>query len=367
MQKLMSKIFTGSICLTSMLFNGYATAGLSSSVSFYKQDGTNACGFSYNNPTASCAGTFYYQDSATGLYTVVSAAGDSTVTNQSLKSKSSLNQQGGLTYQDVLVRILEQEGYTQEDIDYFVNEMQADPYVFEEEVGFNPATYLQDNLSIDPNELRISARASLSDTWLIEGGDLGTTGTLSVFYAIDGNIQNHIFENDLGSISGVSNSTSSIEFYNTITYQNSQGTTITTRGETDSQSFLDAGPHDTLVQLDLNFVFGEPLDVVLALRTSSYINYHEVENGNNIGLKPREDDFLVFADFFNTANLSDVKVKDSSGSDINFQLSSSEDLQVFEDFSSPVNQPPSVPEPDSIFLFGLMLLLGGKCRKHLTL
>lgn len=367
MQKLMVKIFTRSMCAASLVFTGFATAGLSSSVSLYDQNGSNVCSYSYNNPTASCSDTFFYQDSATGLYTIVSGAGESAASAQNLKSKSSLSQEGGLSYQEVMVRILEQQGYSQSTIDFFVNELESNPDWFEEEVSFNPATYLQDNLAIDPDGVNISSRAALSDTWLIEGGELGETGTLSVFYQIDGDIQNYIFANNNGSISGLSNSTATIEFYNTITSQNAQGTTFTSRDQTDRESILEQGSHDALIQLDLNFVFGEPLDVVLALRTSSYIDYKEAETGNNLDLKPREHSFITFADFFNTANLSDVKVKDSNGIDINFQLSSSEDLESFEAFSSPLNQNPSVPEPNTLFLFGLILLFAGKFRKNCKL
>jgi hypothetical protein len=283
--------------------------------------------------SSSCTTKNYYLDTD-GSYSIVSNVATSAIDDvTTLKSQSSISFDGQHDLDSILAEITANEAPSDEG--EYLTMLQSNPEYFTGEFSeFDPSAFLNANVEDMPDYVSSYTHATLYDEWNISGGEIGTTGTVSIFYQLDGSVDNAILEYDGFSREGVANGQANLFFRD-----------LSTSG--DSFTILDEGYFDDVVELSFDFVFGQDFDVLFSLDTYTYAHFDYL----NI------PDFEISADFFNTAIFSDIEVKDANGELIDdYGLQSDLGVTAFEREQSTTVD---VPEPSAFALlaFGVIMLL----------
>lgn len=253
-------------------------------------------------------GTYYYDNNDNmGTVTSVSYSAKSLISDGNLKTSSSLS----------------------------YNPSVADDQLGEEFQGFTEGVNFATTF---PARFETRALARFSDSWTISGADDGTQGTLIVSYAVDGNSFSPSVNTEV-----VSSSTE-------LKFSKSDIDTVINFGSN--------GGFDDIVDFEMDFIFGEQFRIGMEMTSLSQINF---SSGDPFSVE-------TFTDFFNTALLENIQAFDSSGSLIDFSLTSVSGTETFEQFSTLNNSqaPAPVPEPSAWVLMacgGAGLVWWGRKRK----
>ena len=283
---------------------------------------------------SSCVTKNYYIDTD-GSYSIVSNVANSAIDDiTTLKSQSSINFDGQHDLDSVLAEITANEAPSDEG-EYFTM-LESNPEYFTGEFNeFDPSAFLNANVEDMPDFISSYASAAFYDEWNISGGEAGATGTVSIFYQLDGFIDDAILEYDGFSIEGASDGQANLRFRE-----------LSTSG--DSLTILDEGYFDSVVELSFDFIFGQDFDVLFSLNTYTYAHFDYLNT----------PDFEISADFFNTAIFSDIEVRGANGEVIDdYGLQSDLGVAAFEREQS--NPTVDVPEPSTFALlaFSVIMLL----------
>jgi len=312
----------------------------------------------FSNSTTSCNTKTYLYDTETDSYIILAAESSADVIDTSLKAKSHTNFDSGFSRDEVLLEIENSLGLDADlsDEEFFAL-FDKFPEFFDEEGNFLTDSYLDSIVINEPDFFSARAQASISDNWTITGGEAGEAGTLTLAYQVDGLIDSQSLEFIDGSISGGFNSARAnlrlIEQQTTIL---DNGTQLTFAAQSDQESILSNGLFDDILELELDFIFGQSFDIQLQLSSLTGVGYQT--QTSFLGVPA---DFYQSSDFFNTANFASLIVSDSSNVLVDYSLVSSNNLA---DFSRTAVT--SVNEPASILILSLgLIMLLTKQRKFI--
>lgn len=310
--------------------------------------GINVC-TDFGTSASSCDTKTYVYDSVTDRYAIVNASTQSAVDGTSLKARSSTIFNGRLTRQQMISEIENSIGLNEElSDDQFFQIVDTYPEYFDDDLNFLAGSFLDDNTISDTKSFLAWASADLRDTWTITGLADGESGILTLAYQVSGFINNDTLIFEGGTSSGGLNGGSAVLRLTEREETLVDGTTVITTAQSDAESILSQGVFNDIIELELEIIFGQPLDLRLAF---------SVESGYGYFLDPfvgMPEDFTQVSDFFNTATFSGIEVTDSSGELVDYSLFSQNGLS---DFSRTGGSNDAVPvsEPSSLLLMALAL------------
>lgn len=328
----------------------FANAIPTSSHLFY--DGateTTVCS-DFGSTGASCESMAYIYDSKTDRYAVVLADSTSRAEGTSLKARSNTVFDGGYTREQMIERVKQDIGLTDEmSDDEFFEIYDRYPEYFEgESLEFQAGAFLDDQAITDSKQFQAYTGTELEDTWTITGGEDGESGVVSIAYRVDGTINNDDLQWDGGSTSGGLNGGSATLRFIEKKTEVFNGIPTTYAAQADGQALLSDGIFDEIIELELDFIFGQAMDVELQFNAVSGYDYLSVP------FTGMPESFTQLSDFFNTALFSGMTVKDSSGGNVDFSLKSENGIPEFSREGNG-NTPVQVNEPASLVLLSLSL------------
>jgi len=223
------------------------------------------------------------------------------------------------------------------------------PEYFEgESLEFQAGAFLDDQAITDSKQFQAYTGTELEDTWTITGGEDGESGVVSIAYRVDGTINNDDLQWDGGSTSGGLNGGSATLRFIEKKTEVFNGIPTTYAAQADGQALLSDGIFDEIIELELDFIFGQAMDVELQFNAVSGYDYLSVP------FTGMPESFTQLSDFFNTALFSGMTVKDSSGGNVDFSLKSENGIPEFSREGNG-NTPVQVNEPASLVLLSLSL------------
>jgi hypothetical protein len=287
----------------------------------------------------------------TNRYAIVDADSASEVQGTILKARSNTTFDSGYTEEELLNEIEESIGLNdvETDEDFFAI-VEKYPEYFDDDLNFLTELFLSDNLLSDNDGFSADAFSRFNDTWLITGESEGESGVLSLFYQVDGIINSDVLEFEGGSITGGSNSgRTTLRLIETQTVGNT-----TFAAQADSETIFTEGFFDGIIELELDFIFGQSIDIGLSLTSSSGYDY---SSSPFTGLP---DDFTQSADFFNTAVFNGLQIRNSQNQLVDYSLVSSSGSSDFNRTGTPQLTPVNEPASALIFFMGLILVFRRK-------
>lgn len=342
----MKKTSLVGLMILSGLWSNASVAGLMTAA--YFEQGNDA---SISTPCSTAGGTSsncstrnYYVD-ANERFSFLSSNAEALASGTTLKARSSISFDGRHDASSIQAQIIANEVPDIADEAAYSQFMYDHPEYFDEEGNFDASAFLANNVVEMPDYVSSYASASFNDAWTITGGEFGTAGTISIFYQLDGMINNAILSDASSSVEGAANGTAMLSFKKVQNTQHPDGYTMTSVIQEDRFDLISAGSFDNLVELQLDFIFGQEFSIEFYLNSFTYA-YLSHYGGNT-------PDFDISADFFNTAIFDSIKIKDDRGQFIeDYGLLSATGNTDFErTITNPGNT--EIPEPSTFVLFSL--------------